>query len=79
MRTRWGDLIRAKLGMTPKEMFSPREAAQIIGVSPTKAWNDVRSGTLSATDLNAGGGKSRCWRITKADIEEYVANVEKRA
>jgi len=79
MKTSWGDLVRAKLGMTAKDVFSPREAAQFLGISATKAWKDIISGTLPATDLNGGTKKQKCWRITKADIEEYVRRVEREA
>ena len=79
MRTSWGDLVRAKLGMTAKDMFTPREAAQLLGISATKAWKDICGGMLPATDLNGGNSKIKCWRVTKADIGEYVARVEDRA
>ena len=79
MKTSWGDLVRAKLGMTAKDMFTPREAAQFIGISATKAWKDINSGTLPAIDLNSGAVRRKCWRITKADIEEYVKRVEREA
>ena len=79
MRTSWGDLVRAKLGMTAKDLFTPREAAQLLGISGTKAWKDICGGTLPATDLNGGKSKAKCWRVTKDDICEYVARVEERA
>ena len=79
MRTPWGDLVRTRLGMTGEDMFSAPVAARLLGVSTAKAYKDITSGRLPAVDLNGGDLGHPCWRLTKADLLEYVRRVEDKA
>ncbi len=78
MRTSWGDLVRARLGMTPGELFTPQQAADMLGLSPKTVRGLIRAGAVPATDVHAGCGKP-LWRATRADILTYVERVEARA
>jgi excisionase family DNA binding protein len=77
MRTSWGDLVRAKLGMTKGDVFSVPDAAELLGISDATLRGMVRSGNCSATDVRLDG--KALWRLTRADILAYVDKVEARA
>ena len=78
MRTSWGDLVRARLGMTPGDLFTPGQAAEVICLSAAKVRRDIETGLMPATDVNGGRGRAN-FRITRGDIEEYVGRVERDA
>jgi excisionase family DNA binding protein len=78
MKTSWGDLVRARLGMTPGDLFTPAQAADVLGLSPKTVRGLIRAGGIPATDVHAGCGKP-LWRATRADILGYVDKVEARA
>ena len=77
MRTSWGDLVRAKLGMTKGDFFSVPDAAALLGISDVTLRGMVRSGHFPATDVRLDG--KPLWRVTKADILSYIERVEARA
>lgn len=76
MRTSWGDLVRAKLGMTRGDLFSVPDAAVLLGISDATLRGMVRSGHMTATDVRLDG--KALWRVTRADILAYVEKVEAR-
>lgn len=78
MRTSWGDLVRARLGMTPGELFTPGQVAEVICLSVDKVRRDIENGLMPATDVNGGRNRAN-FRITRGDILEYVSRVEKGA
>ena len=78
MRTGWGDLVRARLGMTRGELFTPAQVAEMTGLSADKTRRDIETGLMPATDVNGGYGRAN-WRVTRADILAYVERVEKNA
>ena len=78
MRTSWGDLVRARLGLTPGELFTPGQAAEIICLSAAKVRRDIETGLMPATDVNGGYGRAN-WRLTRGDITDYIDRVEKDA
>ena len=71
--------MRIRLDMTREDMFSAPAAATLLGISSAKAYKEINSGKLPATDLNAEAPGHPFWRLTKTDILEYVSRVEKRA
>lgn len=78
MKTSWGDLVRARLGMTPGELFTPQQAADMLGLSPKTVRCLIGEGRLPATDVHGGFGRP-LWRATRADILGYVKTVEDHA
>ncbi len=78
METGWGKLVRGRLGMTKGDMFTPQQAAEITGLSKDKIRRDIGSGRMPATDVNGGFGRA-CWRMTRADISDYVSRIEANA
>lgn len=78
MKTSWGDLVRAKLGMTRGDLFTPQQAADMLGLSPKTVRRLIVDGRLPASDLHGGDGRP-LWRATRADILAYVERVEARA
>jgi len=78
MRTNWGDVVRARLGLTKGEMFTPAQAGDVLCLSKEKVRRDIKAGHMTATDVNAGFGREN-WRLTRADILAYVDRVEKNA
>lgn len=78
MKTPWGDIVRTRLDMTKEDMFSAPMAATLLGVSTAKAYKAINAGQLPAVDLNGGADGHPCWRLTKADIREYVRRVEEK-
>lgn len=79
MRTPWGDLVRTRLDLTKGDLFSAPTAATLIGISSAKAYKDIKSGKLPAVDLNGETDGHPCWKLTRADILEYVRRIEDRA
>lgn len=75
MRTSWGDLVRARMGLTPGELFTPGQVAEIICLSAAKVRRDIETGLMPATDVNGGRGRAN-FRITRCDIAAYIASVE---
>ena len=78
MRTNWGDSVRARMGMTKGDLFTPAQVAAVLCLCNNKVRRDITSGLMTATDINAGYGRV-CWRLTRADILAYVSKVEKNA
>ena len=75
MRTSWGDMVRAKLGMTRGDLFTPQQSADMLGLSPKTVRGLIGAGRLPATDVHGGFGRP-LWRATRADILAYVDQVE---
>lgn len=78
MKTSWGDLVRARLGMTRGDLFTPQQAADLLGFSAVTARRLIKEGRLPATDLHGGEGHP-LWRSTRADILAYVDTVESKS
>lgn len=48
-----------------KEVYSAREAAELLGMTPVTLKREIRKGNLKAAKL------ARDWRISKVDLEDY--------
>ena len=75
--TEWGRTVLGRIGAKSLALFTPEDAAAVLGVSKTKVLEDIHAGWLPAANL----GRSRhraCWRVAAADIVEYVKRCEWR-
>ena len=78
MQTNVTKLLRERLAAARGELFSPAQAAEILGISVRKAQAEVASGRLPATDVNAGRPPA-LWRVARADIAERIRRMEAQA
>jgi len=58
--------------METKELYSPKEAAEILMVNKEHILRSIKSGKLAAA--NIGSGKRAVYRISAKDIAKYLQN-----
>jgi len=53
-----------------KDLYTPKEAAERLGVNKAHIYNLIKTGTLKAS--NIGTGKRAVLRISSEDISKYL-------
>lgn len=57
--------------MNPTQLYSTREAGEILGVSSVTVWRWVKAGRIRAIDLTEGDEKSKL-RIRGDDLQKFI-------
>ena len=58
---------------TKREYLTPPEVGEILGVGHNKILDWVHAGELRAVDLSTSRGKRPRWRISRHDLESFLA------
>jgi excisionase family DNA binding protein len=56
-----------------QEFFSPPEVAEILRVSHSKILTWIAAGELRASDLASHRGQRPRWKVSRADLESFLA------
>ena len=59
--------------MEKKEMLSPKEVAEILGIHKSRIYELIDRGDLPAYDYNMKKGGNRFLRIRRSDVEAFLS------
>lgn len=57
--------------MNPTQLYSTREAGEILGVTGVTVWRWVKRGRIPAVNLTEGEGKARL-RIRADELQKFI-------
>lgn len=57
--------------MDPNQLYTTREAGEILGVTRATVWRWVNAGRIQAIDLTEGEGKAKL-RIRGDDLQSFI-------
>lgn len=57
--------------MNPTQLYSTREAGEILGVTRYTVWRWVKAGRIAATNLTEGEGKAKL-RIRVDELQKFI-------
>lgn len=57
--------------MNPTQLYSTREAGEILGVTGLTVWRWVRDGRIPAVNLTEGDGRAK-FRIRADELQKFI-------